>query len=271
MIKEMKIGVVGCGTIGCEIVTAVSNRELRGYVLAALCDVDEGKAQRLSARLDLAVEISDLDTLIAASDIVFEATNKTSMPQVARKALSAGKMVLVMSGGGFADDPSVLDLAAEKGGLLYCPSGAICGVDGILAAREAGLQRVRITSTKHPKSLSGAPFLKEHNISVDDLSEAKTVFEGSAREAIAAFPANVNVSITLSTAGLGIDRTEVRIVADPACERTKHEIFAEGDFGSIQTITEGNVAPSNPRTGYLAILSAKAALRKINSRVCIGT
>jgi aspartate dehydrogenase len=213
----------------------------------------------------------DLDTLIAASEIVFEATNKAAMPTVVRKALSVGKTTLVMSAGGFADDPSICDLAAEKGGLLYCPSGAICGVDGVLAAREAGLKRVRITSTKHPKSLSGAPFLVKHNISVDGLNEPKTVFKGSAREAIHAFPANANVSITLSTAGLGMDRTEVCIIADPDCKRTKHEICAEGDFGSIQTVTEGNVSPANPRTGYLAILSAKAALRKINSRFCVGT
>jgi len=269
--KNTKLGVVGCGTIGAEIATAVSSEQIDGYILAGLCDIDVVKAQRLSVLLDQAVEILDLDELIAASEIIFEATNKAAMPTVARKALGAGKTVLVMSAGGLADDPSIVDLAEEKGGLLCCPSGAICGVDGILAAREAGLQRVRITSTKHPKSLRGAPFLVKHNVIVDGLSEPTTVFEGTAREAIEAFPANANVSITLSTAGLGIDRTEVRIVADPDCKRTKHEIVAEGDFGNIRTVTEGNVAPGNPRTGYLAILSAKAALRKVNSRFCAGT
>jgi aspartate dehydrogenase len=176
-----------------------------------------------------------------------------------------------MSVGGLADAPELVGMADEGGGKLILPSGAICGVDGILAAREADLTRVRIETTKHPKSLRGAPYLLKHDISLDALSEATIIFEGSARDAINAFPANSNVSITLGVAGLDIDRTEVRIVADPGCEKTRHEIVAEGDFGHIRTITEGNVAPSNPRTGYLAILSAKATLRKISSRNRVGT
>jgi len=162
-------------------------------------------------------------------------------------------------------------LFSPKGGTLYFPSGAICGIDGVLAVREAGINRVQITSTKHPRSLKGSPYLISNNISLENLSGPKTIFKGSAREAIEGFPANFNVSITLSTAGLGIQRTEVCIIADPDCKRTRHEIFAEGDFGSIRATTEGVVAPNNQRTGYFAILSAMATLRKINSRIHIGT
>lgn len=267
----MKIGIVGCGTIGSEIAIAVSRDQIDGYVLAGLCDVDESRVKQLQSKLDTTATILEFDELLAASDIVFEATNKAAMPLVAGKAVTAGKTVVAMSVGGVANAPELLEIGEETGGRLIFPSGAICGVDGVLAAREAGLTRVQITSTKHPKSLSGAPYLEKHNISLEGFSEARTIFEGSARDAIDAFPANVNVSIILSAAGLGIDRTEVRIVADPKCKMTKHEVFAEGDFGSIRTITEGRVAPNNPRTGYLAILSAKAALRKISSGVRVGT
>jgi aspartate dehydrogenase len=268
---KMKIGIVGCGTIGSEIAIAVSRGEIDGYRLAGLCDVDEGQIQRLQSKLETAADVLQLESVVATSDMVFEATTKVAMPHIAKHALGAGKAILVMSVGGLVDAPEILDLADKDGGRLFFPSGAICGLDGILAAREAGLKHVRITTTKHPKSLRGAPYLEDNGISVEGLSEAKTVFEGSAREAIEAFPANVNVSISLSVAGLGVNRTEVRIVADPRCKRTRHEIVAEGDFGSIRTITEGNVSPNNPRTGYLAILSAKATLRKINSRTRVGT
>ena len=266
-----KLGIVGCGTIGSDIAIAVSSGEIGGYVLSGLCEIDDSRAKRLQSRLDTAAAILEFEALLEVSDIIFEATNKASMPGIAAKTLSAGKTIVVMSVGGFVDAPEIVDMADKSGGKLFFPSGAICGVDGLLAAREAGLTSVRITTTKNPKSLRGAPYLENHDISVDGLSTAVTIFEGSAREAIDAFPANTNVSITLSLAGLGIDGTEVRIVADPSCKRTKHEILAEGDFGSIRTITEGKVAPSNPRTGYLAILSAKATLRKISSRNRVGT
>ena len=190
---------------------------------------------------------------------------------IAEKSIAAGTQILVMSVGGLADRPDLLDLAHKKGVNLYCPSGAICGIDGIFAAREAGLDRVQITTTKHPRGLEGAPYLVKNGISLDNLQEPKTIFQGTAREAIEGFPANVNVSITLSFAGIGINDTRVQIVADPDCKKTKHEILAEGAFGSIHSITEGVTAPGNPRTGYLAILSAMATLKRIRNRVRIGT
>jgi aspartate dehydrogenase len=133
------------------------------------------------------------------------------------------------------------------------------------------LDRVQITTTKHPRGLQGSPYLVKNGISLDNLQESKIIFEGTAREAIEGFPANVNVSITLSFAGIGIDKTRVQIVADPDVTKTRHEITAEGAFGSIHSITEGVTAPGNPRTGYLAILSAMAMLNRIRNKARIGT
>ena len=222
----MKIGIVGCGTIGSEITVAVSEKVIPGYSLAGLYDVDEKRVLQLISRLGTTVEFIELDDLIEASDLVFEATQKSFMPVVVEKVLSAGKKVLAMSVGGIADRPDLLDFTEKQGGHLYFPSGAICGIDGILAAREAGLNHIEITSTKHPKSLIGSPYLTRNNIAIEDLSAPKIIFEGTADEAINEFPANVNVSITLSLAGLGVKQTKVRIVADPNCQKTRHEIVA---------------------------------------------
>jgi len=267
----MKIGIAGCGTIGSEIALAISNGKISGYKLIGLYDIDENQTRQLLARLKKPVDLLDVDALIETADLIFEATNKASMPMFAEKSIAAGTQILVMSVGGLADRPDLLDLAEKKGVNLYCPSGAICGIDGIFAAREAGLDKVQITTTKHPRGLEGSPYLVKNGISLDNLQEPKTIFQGMAREAIEGFPANVNVSITLSFAGIGIDRTRVQIVADPDCKKTKQEIIAEGAFGSIHSVTEGVTAPGNPRTGYLAILSAMATLKRIRNRVHIGT
>lgn len=267
----MKVGIAGCGTIGSEIAIAISNNKINGFMLAGLYDINAEQACKLLARLRKPVAIMDLDELIAASDLIFEATNKSSMPSIAARAIDARKEILAMSVGGLVDQPDLLKMAQDKGVNFYFPSGAICGIDGILAAREAGLDRVQITTTKHPRSLKGSPYVIKQNIDLDALTEPKVLFEGPAREAIDGFPANVNVSITLSFAGVGVDRTTVRIIADPGCRKTKHEIVAEGPFGTIQTVTEGVTAPDNPRTSYFAILSAMAALRRIGNRARIGT
>lgn len=267
----MKLGIAGCGTIGSEIACAISENKIIGYNLIGLYDIDEDRTRQLIERLQKPVDILDLDALIGAADIIFEATNKSSMPMIAEKSITAGRQIMVMSVGGLAERPDLLDLAQKHGVNFICPSGAICGIDGILAAREAGLNKVQITSTKHPRGLKGSPYLVKNSISVDNLKKRKTVFEGTAREAIEGFPKNVNVSITLSFAGIGIDKTRVIIVADPNCTKTRHEIIAEGAFGSIHATSESVTSPGNPRTGYLAILSAMAMLNRIRTKARIGT
>ena len=267
----MKVGIVGCGTIGSEIAVAISKGEIPGYSLAGLYDNNENQIAKLLPLIKKTEVFKNLIELINKSDLVFEATQKSFMPLVVEKALLAKKKVLAMSVGGIVERPDLLSLAERQQAHLFFPSGAMCGIDGILAGNESNLNKIQITSTKHPRSLMNAPYVIKNKISLENLDKPKIIFEGTAAEAINEFPANVNVSITLSLASLGIERTIVRIIADPNCQKTRQEIFAEGDFGSIMTVTEGVASPSNPSTGYLAILSAKATLRRINSMVHVGT
>jgi aspartate dehydrogenase len=80
----------------------------------------------------------------------------------------------------------------------------------------------------------------------------------------------VNVAIALSLAGVGSDKTRVRIIADPFVNVNVHEVRARGDFGELNFRTENHPAPDNPRTSLLAALSALATLRKITSPIKIG-
>jgi aspartate dehydrogenase len=134
-------------------------------------------------------------------------------------------------------------------------------LDGLRAAREAGLDTVTLTTRKPPKGLEGAPCLVANGIDVSELAEETVVFDGTATEAVQAFPKNVNVAAALSLAGIGPERTQVRVIADPKATVNSHEVVAEGSFGRLRTVTENKLSPRNPKSSYLASLSACAEIR----------
>src|SRR3981081_4022220 len=127
-----------------------------------------------------------------------------------------------------------------------------------------------MVTRKTPNSLAGAPYLIATGISLDGLNSALCVFKGSARDAAAAFPANVNVVAALSLAGIGPDRTTIEIWADPAVTRNCHHIRVEADSASF-TMGIENIPSENPKTGRITALSVIAALRKLTSPLQVGT
>ena len=92
------------------------------------------------------------------------------------------------------------------------------------------------------------------------------VFEGNALEAVKRFPFNINVASVLSLAGIGPERTKVRIIADPEAQGNIHEIYARGRSGTLRFTMENVPHPDNPMTSHLALLSAIETLR----RACQG-
>ena len=208
------------------------------------------------------------DEIIARKDVelVVEAASQDTVKALAFRILEAGKNMLIMSTGALTDDRFYADLerkAQEKHVRIYLPSGAICGLDGVRSASIQEIRSVILTTTKHPISLEGAPYIKEKQIDLRSLAEPTTVFIGTAREAIKGFPMNVNVAACLSLAGIGADKTMVRIVADPSASKTQHEINVVGDFGELYTRVRNVVHPENPRTSFLAALSAVRTLKGI--------
>jgi len=159
----------------------------------------------------------------------------------------------------------------KTGGRLWLPSGAIAGLDGVKAAVMAGVDSVTLTTTKPSEGLAGAPGIKEKAIDLNRIKVATEVYNGPADEACRLFPQNVNVAASLSLAGIGPKRTMVRIIADPNVDKNIHEIEVKGDFGVLRTRVENVPSPENPRTSYLAILSALATLRKLTQQMQVGT
>ena len=177
-----------------------------------------------------------------------------------------------MSVGGIIEHYKELKvLAEEKRAHIFIPSGAICGIDGLKAANCGKINKVILTTKKPPKAFLGTPYILKKKIRLDNIVKDTIIFEGDASQAIRAFPQNINVAATLSMAGIGPEATMVRIVASPTVKRNIHEIEIESDAGKIIAVSENVIHPDNPKTSYLAVLSAIATLKQILEPIKIGT
>lgn len=268
--NKIKVAIVGCGAIGSELAKFI-DRGMEGIELAGVCDKNRKKLRELVDNLLSKPEILSLEEAVEKADLVVETASVDAVEEVLKLVIEKKKDALILSIGGILKNPSLLEKAKEKGCSIYLPSGAIAGIDGIKAGREGGLKKVTLTTYKHPRGLREAPWIKKKGLNLDNLKEKKLLFEGSAKEAIEGFPQNINVAALLSLAGIGEEKTKVRIVADPSLTTNIHKLEGEGDFGKIEVRVESVTSPSNPKTSYLAILSALSTLKKIVEKVEIGT
>lgn len=257
---KMKVGLVGCGNIGADLCIALQKGAIPAEI-AALTDIDEERANLLVRTFHLNASVCSLEENVAQVDFVVECAVAGAVAGVVEECIRRHRDCLVMSVGGLMARPDLLEKARESRIQVRVPSGALCGLDGIRAAMEAGLHSVTLTTRKPPKGLVGAPYLKERGIDLDNLSEPMVIFEGTALEAVKAFPQNVNVAGALSIMGIGPVETKVRIIADPRATANSHEVVAEGAFGRLTTQTENMPSPRNAKSSYLASLSACAELR----------
>ena len=268
--KKIKIGLIGCGTIGSEIARACQGKLSRKMVLSAVCDADAAKAIALAKTLKK-VRVLDMDDLIGAVELVVEAASAKVSGDVVKKCIRNKRDVFIMSVGGLLGKNALLKEAEARGVKVYLPSGAICGIDGLKSASAGKIYSVTLTTRKPPRGLKGAPYLKDKNIDLEHVAGEMTVFEGSAEEAIKGFPQNVNVAAVLSLAGIGARKTRVRIVTSSDYTKNVHEVEIEGEFGKLMTRTENVPSRTNPKTSALAFFSAIATLDEIASFVRVGT
>lgn len=267
----LRVGIIGCGTIGSEICRAIDRGIVRAE-LVGISDIDRSKANDLAQSLEKGVRALDQAKLIKASELVVEATSKTAAPAIIREVIGRSKDVLVLSAGGLLEcSDELLELARGKGRRIYVPSGAIAGLDAVKGATVGTVSRVTLTTRKPPRGLKGAPYIVENKIDLEALKEPTLIFSGPASKAVSAFPANINVSAALSLAGIGSEKTTVRIIADPGCDRNTYEIEVEGEFGKLVARTENVPAPFNPKTSQLAALSAIGMLQRITYSLVVGT
>ncbi len=264
-----RVAIVGLGAIGRKLARSLADG-IEGLELACVAVGNREKAAEWLSREGIASPIVPLAELPAHCDIAVECAPAAILEEICRPMLGAGKKVMVLSAGALLPRPELVELARAHGGQIIVPTGALLGLDAVSAAAEGEIRSVRMITRKPPRGLAGAPYLERNGISVENLDEPKLVFSGSAREAAAGFPANVNVAAALSLAGIGPDRTTIEIWADPGVTRNCHRIEVDSDSAAF-TLAIENIPSENPKTGRITALSALAALRKLHAPLRVGT
>lgn len=256
-----RLGVIGCGGIADVVLTTLA-KELPSpldqaslLVPAPFADQARALLDRLggtiaakrSVHTDVAGLLGDRPAVVA------ECASHVAVRDFGPAILESGRDLVVISIGAMSDETSrkALEQAARKGGArLVLPAGAIGGVDALAAARLSGLESVVYTGRKPAKAWKGTP--AENLVSLDTITEPTVFFEGSARKAASDYPFNANVAATLALAGIGLDETQVRLVADPSIARNVHEFAVRSACGDFSVKLEGRPSPANPKTSLLA-------------------
>jgi len=265
----LRVAVAGLGAIGLRVAEAL-DRGIPGCVLAAVSANDRAKAAKRLAHLARPVPVVSLGELEPSADIVVECAPANVLAEIAEPFLRAGKVVIVLSAGALLVNEHLIALARQCGGQIVVPTGALLGLDAVTAAAEGEIRSVRMVTRKPVRGLAGAPYLAEHNIRIEDITEPVRIFSGTPREAAVGFPANLNVAVALSLAGIGADRTTLDIWADPSLERNVHRIEVDADSASFSMSIE-NVPSENPKTGRITALSVISYLRKLGAPLRVGS
>jgi aspartate dehydrogenase len=265
-----ELALVGFGAIGQELV-----RLLQGDAHLELTQIvatprSLQRVTRLAA--ERAPRARVLDAVDVASgrrpDLLVECAGHAAIVSHVIPALRAGVPCVVASVGalGEADTLVRLEDAARSGRTrVQLIAGAVGAIDALAAARVGGLDRVRYIGRKPPLSWIGTP--AERVCDLAALAAPCVVFEGSARDAAILFPKNANDAATIALAGTGLDRTEVRLVADPGVQRNVHRLEATGAFGRLELELENLALPTNPRTSALTVYSLARAVRNASAPV----
>lgn len=264
------ISLIGCGAIGHEIAKSIDKQQVPNSRVSALFDEDNEKLDQLKQSLinkpdGIFNNFDDFvnSTVFDETHFIIEAASIEAAQQYCVTLLEKGKDVMIMSTGSFSNltfSNKIYNLIRENGRKVYLPSGAIGGSD-ILRAVRAHIDEVLLITTKSINSIKGAPFFIKRNLDVNTIGEKTVIFEGTAEEAISEFPSNINVSALVSMAGIGFQKTKVRVIVDPFISTNQHEMKVKWKFGEFYIKINNYPSPSNPKTSYLAVLSAIECLK----------
>ncbi|MHA1506589.1 MAG: aspartate dehydrogenase [Candidatus Asgardarchaeia archaeon] len=269
----LRIGIVGCGALGGEIVRAYKDGLLEGFDIVALLDIEREKAESLARMMGKEnVVVGSIDELLEKDvDLVIEAASPHALKEISEKVLKYGKILIAMSVGAFLDErfyKKIIKILDESDGRVIIPSGAIGGVD-ILKAASLTEADAKLTTIKSIDAFKRAKNLEKLGINLNEIRERTLIFKGKASEAINYFPTMLNVSGTISLA-IGKD-IDVEVYADPKIDHTIHEIemVSEATKAKITIINKHH--PKNPKTSYIAVLSVIGKLKEFSEKFSIGT
>tara|TARA_B100000965_G_scaffold270424_1_gene228733 strand:+ start:111 stop:911 length:801 start_codon:yes stop_codon:yes gene_type:complete len=266
----MNVGIVGFGSIGTEVAKALI-KGVENFCLFGVTSRSKSNAEKRISKLDKHIDIYDLETLIQNCEIIIDCAPKEAFRDIATKCINEERTLITVSGSGILDNLDLEERARKNKSQIILASGAILGLDALRAASESNINYVRMTTRKPPNALSNALYVIENGIDLSKLSEPKLIFKGSATEGAKAFPANVNVAAAVGLAGIGADKTNLEIWADPGLNRNTHKVEVSSDSAVFEMSIQNVQTPENPGTGRITGLSVVACLRGLKSSFKIGT
>ncbi len=267
--EGIRVAVAGAGSVGLKVIEAL-DAGIPGCRLAAVSARDKIAAGQRLGHLKTEVPVVDIDALEPLADLVVECAPAALFADIAEPFLRAGKTLIALSAGAILSNWHLVETARASGGQIVVPTGALLGLDAVSAAAEGHIKSARMVTRKPVRGLVGAPHLVEKGIDIEGIDAPMRVFSGTPREAATGFPANLNVAVALSLAGIGPDRTTLEIWADPHLERNCHRIEIDSDSACFSMEIE-NIPSENPKTGRITALSVIACLRKMRAPLRVGT
>jgi aspartate dehydrogenase len=265
------VAVAGLGAIGLRVACALDAKRIPEMTLAGVSAYDRSRGQSRVADFRPLPPVVGLGELASLADIVVECVPAAHFREVAEPTVAAGRILMPLSVGALLDNMDLVDVAQSNGGRIIVPTGALIGLDTVRAMAVGEIHGVRLETRKPPAGLAGAPHLVANGIDVEGLAEPLRVFKGTARAAAKAFPANVNVAAALALAGIGPDRTEVEVWADPGIGRNQQTVSITSDTGEA-TMTMANIpSDENPRTGRIVANSVIATLARLTAPLVSGS
>ena len=261
-----KIALIGYGAIAKIMIEKLKEHDQNGDIRLMGVLVREQKIEEVQRILGPTISVvSDINDLIRLTpNLIVECAGQGAVTQYADTVLKSGLDLMILSPGALADASLRQQLSAtasKSSARMILPAGAIAGIDGLNALRIGGLKSVRYTSTKPPMAWKGTP--AETNFELAAITEATVLFTGPASHAARDYPKNANLAATVALAGLGMENTEIQLVADPAvAPNNVGRIDAEGEFGKLTVECRGLPAPDNPKTSATTALSLTYAILK---------
>jgi aspartate dehydrogenase len=263
------VSLCGLGAIGMAVARGL-DAGIDGLTLTAVAARDREAARSRVAAFRTQPRVVNLSEL-ATADIVVEAAPAAIFNEVAEPAIAAGRIFIPASVGALLKRKDLIERARITGARILPPTGALLGLDAVRAAAEGEVGSIILESRKSPKGYAGAPWVMRHMIDLDAISEPTCIFDGNALTAADGFPANANVAAALALAGIGPERTRVKLWADPTVQRNVHIVSVDSAAARFTMTMEGLPSPTNPRSSQLTPLSILAALRGLVSTLKSGS
>lgn len=217
-----KVGVAGYGAIGKPLCDALESGSLPGFTLAGISSLNHS---------------TSFEELIERSDVIVEALPPDIVPELAIPSLMANKTLILASTGTLLTYPEILGALNGSAGCIIGPYGALAKIPDIKSLKNMDIQNIKIVSTKPPAGFGL------------DISERQLIFSGSAKEAVAKYGKNANVSASLAF-GCSFDGEEVlvEIWADPEASGNSHRVIADTTQGHFEQSIINRPDPNNPKT-----------------------